>query len=139
MNVLLIEDNKGDQVIMQEAFAEAQVNCQLHIVKDGVEAMEFLNRQNQYKDAPRPNLILLDLNLPRKNGREVLAEVKGDPKLAHIPLLVLSNSHSPTDICECYSLKANAYLGKPSRFQDFVDLAMIIKTFWLKLVYDCSH
>lgn len=139
MNILLIEDNKGDQVIMQEALNEAQVDCQLNIVQDGVEAMCFLNKEKEYKDAPRPDLILLDLNLPRKNGREVLIEIKKSPKLEHIPLLVLSNSSSKQDICECYSLKANAYIGKPSKFQDFVDLANIIKVFWFRLVQYCSH
>ncbi len=139
MNILLIEDNKGDQVIMQEALQEAHVDCQLIIVQDGVEAMEFLDRQNEYKSAPRPDLILLDLNLPRKNGREVLQEVKNNPALSHIPLLVISNSNSPQDVCDCYTLRANAYLEKPTKFRDFVDLADNIKIFWFGLVHHCSH
>jgi CheY-like chemotaxis protein len=139
MNILLVEDSEAEHVIMQEAFREAGVLCQLSIVKDGFEALEFLGRQGTFQSAPKPNLIILDLNLPKKNGREVLVEIKNNPRWEHIPILVFSNSESPRDICQCYSLRVNAYMNKPAGFQEFVDLAHVINTFWLKLVRYCSH
>jgi two-component system, chemotaxis family, response regulator Rcp1 len=139
MNILVVEDNEPEQVIMKEAFSEAQVPCNLSIVKDGVEAIEFLNRAGQFKTAPKPNLIILDLNMPRKNGREVLVDIKNNPKWAHIPILVFSNSESPRDICHCYSLNVNAYMNKPSDFSEFIDFARMINVFWIKLVRYCAH
>lgn len=139
MRILLVEDNRGDQVIMQEAFQEAKVPCELDLVKDGVEAVEFLKREGQFKNAGRPDLIILDLNLPRKNGHEVLAEIKQHPTLKHIPVIVLSNSCSPNDVCDSYELRANIYIRKPSGFQGFVDFAHMIGTFWIKLACYCTH
>ncbi len=139
MNILIVEDSEPDQVIMKEAFKEASVQCKLWMVKDGVEALDFLNRRGVYQSAPKPHLIIMDLNLPKKNGREVLGEIRNDPKLEHLPVLVLSNSESPRDICQCYSLGVNAYINKPSIFQDFINLANIVDVFWLKLVKLCPH
>jgi len=139
MNILIVEDNKADQVIMQEAFKEAKVNCQLSLVNDGVEAMEFLNRTGNFHASPKIDLILLDLNLPKRNGRETLVDIKSNTKLKHIPVLVFSNSESPQDICQCYTLGVNAYINKPSDFQAVVNLVHIIDTFWIKLVRYCPH
>ncbi len=139
MNILIVEDNKADQVIMKEAFKEACAPCVLSMVNDGVEALDFLNREGRFREAPRVDLILLDLNLPKKNGREVLLEIKNKPKLKHIPVLVFSNSESPQDICQCYSLGINAYINKPSDFQEVVNLVQFIDSFWLKLVRYCPH
>lgn len=124
---------------MQEALKEAGTQCNLWMVKDGVEALEFLRREGAFQATPRPDLIILDLNLPKKNGREVLKEIKSHSKWEHIPVLVFSNSESPKDICQCYSLHANAYVNKPSDFQGFIDFAHVINVFWLKLVRYCSH
>jgi len=139
MNVLFIEDNEAEQLIMKEAFKAANIQCSLSIVKNGVEALDFLRRQGQFQAAVKPHLIILDLSLPRKNGKEVLMDIKGDPKLTHIPILVFSNSESQRDICECYSLHINAYINKPSDFQGFIDFAHVIDIFWFKLVRYCSH
>ena len=139
MNILIVEDNEPEQIIMQEAFKEAGVPCQLHMVRDGFEAIEFLNREGVHRIAPKPSLIILDLNLPKKNGREVLVEIKSNPKWKHIPILIFSNSESPQDICHCYSHNVNAYMNKPSGFQEFIDLAHVINVFWLKLVRYCAH
>jgi two-component system response regulator len=139
MNILLVEDNKADQVIMKEAFKEACFKCQLSIASDGVEALEFLNREGKFSSAPKIDFILLDLNLPKKNGREVLAEIKKKQKLKHLPVLVFSNSESPQDICQCYELGVNAYINKPSDFEQVVGLVNIIETFWKKLVRYCPH
>jgi CheY-like chemotaxis protein len=139
VNVLFVEDNDAEQLIMQEAFKAAEAKCTLSIVKNGVEALALLKRQPPYESVPTPNLIILDLSLPRKNGREVLTEIKNDPKLLHIPILIFSNSESQRDICQCYALHVNAYMNKPSDFQGFIDLAHVIDVFWLKLVRYCSH
>ena len=139
MRILLVEENKGDQMIMQEAFQQANVSFDLDIVNDGIEAIDFLNREGEFQKALRPDLIILDLNLPRKSGREVLAYVKSDPRFQHLPVIVFSNSSSQKDICECYSLKVNAYVVKPARFQGFVDFAHMIRIFWGELVHYCSH
>jgi CheY-like chemotaxis protein len=139
MSVLFIEDNEAEQLIMKEAFKAAGNRCMLSIVKNGVEALDFLKREGPFQAAVKPNLIILDLSLPRKNGKEVLAEIKSNPKLAHIPILIFSNSESQRDICECYSLHINAYISKPSDFQGFIDLAHVVDVFWLKLVQYCAH
>ena len=122
MNILIIEDNEPEQFILKEAFKEAAVRAEIFLVKDGVEALEFLNRQGRFEAAPTPNLIILDLNLPRKNGREFLYEAKNNPVMQHIPILVLSNSESPRDVCQCYALNANAYINKPSDFNKLRNL-----------------
>lgn len=139
MNVLIVEDNASEHVILKEAFKTACARCQLHIVNDGFEALEFLNREGRFRDAPDPQLMILDLNLPRKNGRELLVEMKTNPKWEHLPILVLSNSESPKDICQCYSLNVNAYINKPASFEELVELVSVIDGFWLKKVRQCSH
>jgi chemotaxis family two-component system response regulator Rcp1 len=139
MTVLFVEDNEAEQLIMKEAFKAAANQCNLAVVKNGVEALSYLKRQDPYQEATTPNLIILDLSLPKKNGREVLTEIKKDPKLEHIPILIFSNSESQRDICQCYSLHVNAYMNKPSDFQGFIDLAHVIDVFWLKLVRYCAH
>jgi two-component system, chemotaxis family, response regulator Rcp1 len=139
MNILVVEDNKADQLIMKEAFKEACAACELHMANDGVEAIAFLNRQGEFKSAPKIDLILLDLNLPKKNGREVLQEIKSNPKFKHLPVLVFSNSESPQDICQCYALGVNAYINKPSDFQEVINLAHIIENFWSRSVRYCPH
>jgi len=139
MNILVVEDNRPEQIIMQEAFKEAQAIHELHLVKDGIEAIEFMQRKGDFQDAPVPDLIILDLNMPRKNGLEVLSEIKADYKLKHIPVLVFSNSEYAHDICKAYTLGANAYIAKPSDFQGFIDLVHSIDSFWLKQVRYCTH
>jgi chemotaxis family two-component system response regulator Rcp1 len=134
MNILVVEDNKFEQEIMREAFEQAGGDCDLYMAGDGLEAMRFLNHEGEFKDVPRPNLIILDLNLPRKNGREVLSEIKNDPQKANIPVLILSNSDTKKDVSECYSLQANAYLIKPYDFQEFVSLVESIIEFWVNRV-----
>ena len=130
MNILMVDDNQGDHLLMKKAFQVASFDCNLQSVFDGVQAMQYLNCLQPYENAVRPNLILLDLNLPRKDGREVLAEVKKDEKLKNIPVLILSNSHSPMDVYTCYQLHANCYLPKPEGFQELIDLAKSLKDFW---------
>jgi two-component system, chemotaxis family, response regulator Rcp1 len=139
MHVLLVEDNKAEQVLIKEAFKEAAPECRLSFADDGVEALAFLNQEGIYSSAPTPNLIVLDLNLPKKSGREVLREIREHKKYEHTPILIFSNSEFPRDICECYALRVNAYLNKPSGFQGFVDFAHVVSVFWLKLVRYCGH
>jgi CheY-like chemotaxis protein len=139
MNVLVVEDNEPEQVIMKEAFKEAKVNHNLFMLKNGMEVFEFLRAEGAFSNAPKPDLIILDLNMPRKNGLEVLAGIKDNPKWKHIPVLVFSNSEFSSDICKCYTVGANAYLNKPVDFQGFIDLAHVIDVFWFKLVRYCAH
>ena len=139
MNILVVEDNEPEQIIMREAFKEANVTHDLHMVKDGIEALEFLHGKGDFANAPKPDLIILDLNMPRKNGLEVLSDIKNSPKWEHIPVLVFSNSEFSRDICQCYSKGVNAYLSKPVDFQGFIDLAHVIDVFWFKLVRYCAH
>lgn len=132
MQILLVEDNPGDARLAMEAFrnGEAKYKNRLHLVEDGVEAMRFLRREDGYSDAPRPNIVLLDLNLPRKDGREVLEEIKTDPKLKLIPVIVMTTSQAEQDIIESYELQANAYITKPLNFGKFMDVAESTKSFW---------
>ena len=139
MNILIVEDNEPEQEIMKEAFKEARVHHDLHMVKNGIEAIAFLRMEGEFHSAPKPDLIILDLNMPRKNGLEVLSDIKKDPKWEHIPVLVFSNSEFNGDICKCYTLGANAYISKPVDFEGFIDLARVIDVFWFKLVRYCSH
>jgi chemotaxis family two-component system response regulator Rcp1 len=132
--ILLVEDNLGDIRLNQEIFAECDVPNQLTVVRDGEEAMACLRREGRYAATPRPDLILLDLNLPRKNGREVLAEVKADPDLRRIPVVVLTTSTAERDIIESYDLQANCYLTKPVQLDEFIGLVQSIKRFWLQTV-----
>ncbi len=136
IEVLLVEDNPGDARLAREAFKDGgeQSPNRLHLVTDGVEAMRFLRREDGYSDAPRPNIILLDLNLPRKDGREVLEEIKSDPELKMIPVIVMTTSRAEQDIVESYELQANAYLTKPLNFNEFTDVAESFKSFWFSSV-----
>ena len=132
--VLLVEDDPGDVVLIQEAFEHNKVRNNLHVVGDGVEAMEFLRNGGE-----RPDLILLDLNLPRKDGREVLAEVKGDPRLRSIPVVVLTTSKAEEDILRSYDLHANAYVTKPVDFNRFIEVVRQIDEFFVTVVKLPGH
>jgi CheY-like chemotaxis protein len=134
IEILLVEDNPGDARLTIEAMREAKVRNRIHVVEDGVEAMEFLRRQGRYGDAPRPDLILLDLNLPRKDGREVLAEVKADPDLKRIPVVVLTTSRAEEDVIRAYDLHANCYVTKPVDLAQFMKIVAQIDEFWVKVV-----
>jgi two-component system, chemotaxis family, response regulator Rcp1 len=131
IEVLLVEDSPGDVRLTQEAFREANRAIHLHVASDGVEAMAFLKRQGTNANAPRPDLILLDLNLPRMDGREVLAEIKGDDSLKTIPTIILTTSESEADIVKSYQLQANCYLSKPVQLGAFENLVKSINDFWL--------
>ena len=134
ITVLLVEDDPGDVVLIQEAFEHNKVRNDLHIVGDGVEALDFLR-----SDGPRPDLILLDLNLPRKDGREVLAEVKGDSSLRSIPVVVLTTSKAEEDILRSYDLHANAYVTKPVDFNRFIEVVRQIDEFFVTVVKLPAH
>jgi CheY-like chemotaxis protein len=134
IEVLLVEDSPGDVRLTQEAFREANREIRLHVASDGVEAMAFLLKSGAHTDAPRPDLILLDLNLPRMDGREVLAQIKGNATLSSIPIVILTTSDSEADIVKSYQLKANCYLSKPVQLDKFEDLVKSINDFWLTKV-----
>jgi len=134
IDILLVEDNPGDVRLAQEALKESKVRNKLYVVEDGVEAMAFLRRQGRHADAPRPDLILLDLNLPRKSGREVLAEVKTDSDLRRIPVVVLTVSKAEEDIIKCYDHHANCYITKPLDFSQFMEVTKSVEDFWLNIV-----
>lgn len=134
IHILLVEDNPGDATLTRLALEKGKIaNC-LHLVEDGVEAMSFLRNQGPYAESPRPDLILLDLNLPRKDGREVLAEVKADPDLAGIPVVVLTTSQSADDVLKSYELHANAYVTKPVELKQFMHAIRSIDDFWVCIV-----
>lgn len=132
--VLLVEDSPGDVRLTQEAFHDANSSVYLHVVTDGVEAMQFLTHKGPYVDAPRPGLILLDLNLPRMDGREVLAHIKEDASLKLIPTVILTTSDAEADIVKSYQLQANCYLSKPVQLDAFEGLVKSINDFWLTKV-----
>ena len=134
IEVLLVEDSPGDVRLTQEAFREANPAIHLHVTTDGVEAMAFLNRQGIHAQAPRPDLILLDLNLPKMDGREVLAHIKDDPGLKTIPTVILTTSDAEADIVKSYQLQANCYLSKPVQLDAFESLVRSINDFWLTKV-----
>ena len=134
IEVLLVEDNPGDVRLTREALKEGKVHNNLHVAPDGVEALAFLRREGRYTEAVRPDLILLDLNLPRKGGREVLAEVKGDPALRHIPVVILTSSQAEQDIARAYDLHANCYITKPVDLSQFMTVVRSIEDFWLTIV-----
>jgi chemotaxis family two-component system response regulator Rcp1 len=138
IRVLLVEDNPGDVRLTREAFHEANDSIQMHVASDGVEAMAFLRREDPHADAPRPDLILLDLNLPKMDGREVLAHVKGDAGLKTIPTVILTTSDAEADVLKSYQLHANAFVSKPLQLDAFQSLVTCINDFWLmkaKLAY----
>lgn len=134
IDILLVEDDPGDVLMTQEAFEHHKIRNSLHVVSDGAEALQFVRREPPYEDAPRPGLILLDLNLPRKDGREVLAELKADQELCTIPIVVLTTSEAEEDILRSYSLHANAYVTKPVDFDRFVDVVRQIDDFFVTVV-----
>lgn len=131
---LLAEDNPGDVRLTREALRESKISNNLNVVPDGVEAMAFLRREGQYADAPRPDVILLDLNLPKKDGREVLAEVKVDPNLRLIPVVIITSSEAEQDVLKTYELHANCYVTKPVDLEQFIKVIQSIETFWLTIV-----
>lgn len=134
IEILLVEDNPGDVRLIQEALIENKVRNRLHVAKDGVEALDFIKREGEYADVPRPDLILLDLNLPRKDGRELLIDIKGDPNFKRIPVVVLTTSDDEHDILTSYNLHANAYVTKPLDLGRFLEIVRQIEGFWLTVV-----
>jgi CheY-like chemotaxis protein len=134
IEVLLVEDNPGDVRLAREAFRDVNMNVRLHLASDGTEAMAFLMQRGAHLHAPRPDLILLDLNLPKMDGREVLAQIKGDKNLKMIPTIVLSSSETDADVLTSYKLQANCYLRKPAQWEAFDGLVRDINTFWLTKV-----
>lgn len=134
VDILLADDDPDDRLLTSEAFTEARLANQLHEVEDGVELMRFLRRQPPYTDAPRPGLILLDLNMPRKDGREALSEIKHDPQLSNIPVVVLTTSAEEEDILGSYGLGANSYITKPVTFEGLVRAIGVLGQYWFSLV-----
>jgi chemotaxis family two-component system response regulator Rcp1 len=134
IEVLLVEDNPGDVRLTQESFREANTRIHLQVASDGVEAMAFLRREGNYTHAPRPDLILLDLNLPKMDGHEVLAHIKSDDSLKKIPTIILTTSNAEADIVKSYQLQANCYLTKPAQLDEFEDLLKIVNEFWITKV-----
>ena len=134
IEILMVEDNPGDVRLTVEALKEAKVRNNLHTVEDGVEALAFLRREGLYAEVPRPDLVLLDLNLPKMNGREVLAEIKEDPDLRRIPVVILTISQAEQDIVKSYNLHANCYITKPVDLDQFLEVVKSIENFWLTIV-----
>jgi two-component system, chemotaxis family, response regulator Rcp1 len=134
IEVLLVEDNPVDVIVTNEALKEAKIWNRLHVVGDGVEALDFLYKRGQYASAPKPDLILLDLNLPKKDGREVLEEIKEDPILKRIPVVVLTTSESEIDILRTYQLHANCFITKPVGLEQFSEIIKSIEDFWFQIV-----
>ncbi len=134
VEILLVEDNEGDVRLTREALKEGRIRNRLSVVADGERAIAFLNRTGEYADAPRPDLILLDLNLPRLDGREVLALIKNDPALKQIPVVVLTSSRTEQDLLGAYDHHANCFINKPVEFDQFIDVIRSIEDFWLTIV-----
>ena len=134
IEILLVEDNPGDVRLTREALKDGKVTNNLSVVRDGEQAMAFLRREGDYAEAPRPDLILLDLNLPRKDGREVLSEIKADQDLRRIPVVILTTSNHEHDILEAYDLNANCYITKPVDLDQFIGVVRSISSFWLTIV-----
>ena len=134
INVLLVEDDPGDELMTREAFEDNKIGNTLHVVRDGEEALDFLYRRAAYADAPRPDLILLDLNLPKYDGRQVLEKIKSDPALSHIPVVVLTTSAAEEDILRSYKLHANAYVTKPVDLDQFIAAVRQIDDFFVQVV-----
>jgi CheY-like chemotaxis protein len=134
IEILLVEDSPADILLTREAFEHNKIVNAIHVVEDGIQAMDFLYKRSAYASAPRPDLILLDLNLPRKNGREVLAEIKADPDLRSIPIVVLTTSSADEDILRAYDLNANCYVIKPVGFDNFMQVIQSIRHFWFSVV-----
>lgn len=134
IQVLLVEDNPGDAQLTRIALEDSKISIHLNVVEDGVEAMAFLRKQEKYIKAAHPDMVLLDLNLPKKDGREVLAEIKGDENLKRIPVVVLTTSQAEEDILKAYNLSANCYITKPVDFDQFVKIVQSIENFWFAIV-----
>jgi CheY-like chemotaxis protein len=134
IEILLVEDNPGDIRLTQEAFKEGKVSNEINVVNDGIEALAYLRQEEQYADASRPDVILLDLNLPRKDGYEVLAEIKKDPDLRRIPVVILTTSEAERDILQTYYMHANCYITKPVDLDQFITVIKSIESFWLNVV-----
>jgi CheY-like chemotaxis protein len=132
--ILLVEDNPGDADLTREGMEESRFPSRLHVVENGEEAMTFLQRNGEYADAPRPDLILLDLNLPRRDGREFLADIKRDPAMRRIPVVVLTTSQAEEDVVKCYDLHANCYFRKPLKLDQFLEIVRAIKDYWFSNV-----
>jgi chemotaxis family two-component system response regulator Rcp1 len=137
--ILLVEDNPGDVRLVEEALTEYKLHNNLHVARDGVEALAFLRREPPFAAVPRPDLILLDLNLPRKGGREVLADIKSDERLRQIPVVVLTSSQAEEDVLATYDLKVNCYISKPVDLDQFLKVVQAIETFWFRIVVLPSH
>ena len=134
LEVLLVEDNEADAVMVEESLEDSKLRVNLQIVKDGVEAMDYLYKRGKFKDAGTPDIIILDLNLPRKDGREVLEEIKGVDQLKQIPVVVLTTSSDEEDIFRSYNLHANCYITKPLDFEQFAKIVAMIEDFWFTIV-----
>ena len=134
VQILLVEDSPGDARLTEEVLRDAEIANELHVVPDGEEAMSYLRQERQYRGQPRPDLVLLDLNLPRKDGREVLAELHGDPVLARIPLIVLTTSSDEEDVIRSSDLAVKSYITKPIDLQEFMSVVCSIEDFWLTIV-----
>lgn len=135
IDILLAEDNPGDVRLTQEAFKEGRLQNNLYVVKDGMEALAFLRKEGQYQTVPTPDLMLLDLNMPRMDGREVLREVKSNPRLKHIPIIILTSSDAEADVLKSYELYANCYITKPVDLDKFLQVVRKIEDFWLSIVH----
>jgi CheY-like chemotaxis protein len=133
-DILLVEDNPGDIRLTKEAFKHGRIHNTVHVVTDGIEALDFLYRRGDYADAPCPDIILLDLNLPRKNGDEVLAKINDDPELPRTPIIIMTSSEAEDDVVQSYDLNANAYLTKPVDPEEFIEVAQSFQQFWLSVV-----
>jgi chemotaxis family two-component system response regulator Rcp1 len=134
VNLLLVEDNPGDVRLTREALKDAKLKINLHVAVDGMEAMAFLRKQGKYASSPRPDLVLLDLNLPKKDGRQVLAEIKDDPDLKRIPVVIITSSKAEEDVLKSYNLHANCYVTKPLDLDQFITVVQSIEQFWLTIV-----
>ncbi len=134
VQILLVEDNAADVRLTQEVFRDAPMVNEIHVARDGVEAMDYLQHQDAFADSERPDLVILDLNMPRKDGREVLAEMRADPELRSIPVAVLTTSTSEEDVATSYALGANCFLPKPVSLEGFIEVVHAIESFWLTLV-----
>ncbi len=134
VDILLVEDNPGDVRLAKEALKECKIDNTVYVVEDGIEALAFLHKEGRHEKAPRPDLILLDLNLPKKSGREVLAEVKADPELKRIPIVVMTVSRDEEDVLKAYNLHANCYITKPIDFGQFIRITQSIENFWFRIV-----
>lgn len=137
--ILLVEDNPGDVMLIEEALRESGSDANLSVAKDGEEALAYLNRQGEYADAHLPDLILLDLNLPKKNGYEVLKRIKSDQRLRHIPVIILTTSEAEKDVIDAYELSANCYITKPADLEGFFSTMRVIQSFWLTTVKLPQH